>query len=63
MLTINEDDFSFTVQAIFLVVSVVYETSFVAVASGVYNPVAIKIEEEGEIFAVVDDSATFGFGI
>jgi len=46
MLTIYKNNFSFTVQAIFFIISVVYEAGFVAVASGVYDPVVIEIEQK-----------------
>ena len=61
MLAVDEHDFGFTVQPVFLVVGVVDEARFVAVACGVDDPVAIEVEEEGEEFAVVDDAAALCF--
>ena len=59
---VDEHDFGFAVQAVLLVVRVVDEAGFVAVARGVDDPVAVEVEEEGEEFAVVDDPAALGFG-
>jgi len=59
---VDEHDFGFAVQAVLLVVCVVDEACFVAVARGVDDPVAVQVEEEGEEFAVVDDAAALCFG-
>ena len=61
MLAVDEHDLGFAVQPVFLVVGVVDEAGFVAVACGVDDPVAIEVEEEGEKFAVVDDAAALCF--
>jgi hypothetical protein len=62
VLAVDEHDLGLAVQAVFLVVCVVDEARFVAVARGVDDPVAVEVEEEGEEFAVVDDAAALGFG-
>jgi hypothetical protein len=61
MLAVDEYDLCFAVQAVLLVVSVINEAGFVAVAGGVDDPVAVEVEEKGEKFAVVNDAAAFCF--
>lgn len=47
MLAINEENLRFAVQAIFFIVGMVNETSFIAKASSINSPVTIKVEEKG----------------
>ncbi len=37
------------------------EPSLIAEACGIDDPVAVEIEEEGEVFTVVYDAPAFGF--
>jgi hypothetical protein len=62
MFAVDEHDFCFAVQTVFFIVRVVDEPGFVAVTCGVDDPVAVEVKEEGEELAVVNDTATLGFG-
>jgi hypothetical protein len=61
MFPIYEHNFGFTIEAIFLVVGVVDEASFVTKASGINAPFTVEVEKEGHILSVVNDSSTIGF--